>query len=188
MRPSCDVGGYRERDYVPLRALGFCIALFIGSSVPATAQADGDWAFTVQSGAELELPKSPGIESALGYLDYQPGEPAFGLLADLNRDGTDDYLIRSSTRICGNAGCSYALIDGERLARLGQVFGNPIVMRGQLINGYPVINAYGHSSADSGTYGTFVFDGDEYVLVSRVHLSGGALAELFAEIDQVPHR
>ncbi|NNG17545.1 MAG: hypothetical protein HKM89_13800 [Gemmatimonadales bacterium] len=156
-----------------------------GASLPAQ---EGDWAFTVHSAAELELPKSPSVESALGYLDYQPGEPVFGFRADLNRDGSDDYVVRSSTRLCGTGGCSYALIDGKRLERLGQVFGNPIVIRGQMINGYPVVNAYGHSSADSGTYGTFVFDGEEYVLVSGVHLSGESLSDLFDKLNRVPHR
>ena len=157
----------------------------VGASLHAQ---EGDWAFTVTSGAELALPRGQSIESPLAYLDYQPGEPIVGLRADLNRDGTDEYVIRSSTRLCGTGGCSYALIDGSRLERLGEVFGNPIVVRGQMINGYLVINAYGHASADSGTYGTFVFDEEEYVLVSRVYLSGDALEALFAEIDKVPHR
>jgi len=161
--------------------------LFLAPGVSLHAQ-EGDWAFTVKSGAELALPMGPSIESALAYLDYQPGEPVVGLRADLNRDGTDDYVIRSSTRLCGTGGCSYALIDGSRLERLGEVFGNPIVVRQQTINGYPVINAYGHSSADSGTYGTFVFDGKAYVLVSRVALTGDSLAELFEGINQIPYR
>jgi len=161
------------------------LSMTVGASLHAQ---EGDWALTVTSGAALELPESPSIAAALAYLDYQPGEPIVGLRADLNQDGTDDYVIRSSTRLCGTGGCSYALIDGSRLERLGEVFGNPIVVRGQMINGYPVINAYGHASADSGTYGTFVFDEEEYVLVSRVYLSGDALEALFAEIDKVPHR
>ncbi len=161
--------------------------LFLTFGVSLYAQ-EGDWAFTVRSGAALELPNSPSVEAALAYLEYLPGEPVVGVLADLNRDGADDYVIRSSTRLCGTAGCPYALIDGKRGERLGEVFGNPIVVRHQLINGYPVINAYGHSSADSGTYGTFVFDGKDYVLVSHVSLSGDSLAELFQEINQIPHR
>lgn len=170
------------------RVLGTSTVLIVGLGCLASAQTTQDWAFTVQSAAVLELPKDSTFDSALRYLDYEPGESVFGLLADLNGDGTDDYLIRSSTRICGNAGCSYALVDGKQLERLGVIFGNPIVVRWRLINGYPVVNACGHTSADSGTYGTFVFDGDEYVLVSGVHLSGDALTDLFAEIDEVPHR
>ncbi len=161
------------------------LLLTVGVSLHAQ---EGDWAFTRRSGAALELPNSPSVEAALAYLEYLPGEPVVGFLADLNRDGTADFVIRSSTRLCGTGGCSYVLIDGENLERLGEVFGNPIVVRRQMINGHPVINAYGHSSADSGTYGTFVFDGEAYVLVSRVSLSGDSLADLFEELDQVPHR
>jgi hypothetical protein len=171
-----------------LRALGTSAVLLTGLGSLTGAQSEQDWAFTVQSTAELELPDGSSIDSTLGYLDYQPGEPVFGLLADLNGDGTDDYVIRSSIRICGTGGCSYTLIDGKRLERRGEVFGNPIVIRQQTMNGYPVINTYSHSSADSGTYGTFVFDGDEYVLVSRVYLSGESLATLFEEINHIPHR
>jgi len=168
-----------------LRVAVAILCMTVGASLHAQ---EGDWAFTVKSGAALELPESPSIAAALAYLDYQPGEPIVGLRADLNQDGTDDYVIRSSTGLCGTGGCSYALIDGSRLERLGEVFGNPVLVRGRMINGYPVINAYGHSSADSGTYGTFVFDGKEYVLVSHVSLSGASLAELFDEINQIPHR
>jgi hypothetical protein len=167
---------------------GLAVAVLLLSFGVSLHAQEGDWAFTVRSGAALELPRSPSIEAALAYLDYLPGEPVVGFLADLNRDDTDDYVIRSSTRLCGTGGCPYALIDGKRGERLGEVFGNPIVVRQQTINGYPVINAYGHSSADSGTYGTFVFDGTEYVLVSHVSLSGDSLAELFEEINQIPHR
>jgi len=173
---------------VTRRVTGVCAALLLGCAAQASAQDVPDWAFTIRSGGVLQLPAGPAFASALGYLDYQPGEPVFGLLVDLNRDGTDDYVIRSSHRICGHAGCSYVLLDGKRLERLGVIFGNPIVVRGQMINDYPVINAYGHASADNGTYGTFVFDGEEYVLVNRVYLSGDPLETLFDEIDEVPHR
>jgi hypothetical protein len=67
------------------------------------------------------------------------------------------------------------------------VGGSVVFVRGRLINGYPVINAYGHSSADSGYWSTSIYDGRQYVGVDAVWLSGIALERHFEQLSHVRH-
>jgi hypothetical protein len=52
-------------------------------------------------------------------LEYGRGELVEGIVVDLNHDGTSDYLLQSSSRLCGTGGCSYLAIDGARRSRIG---------------------------------------------------------------------
>lgn len=131
----------------------------------------------------MKLPPSGDIPQLLGDFEYGENEVPKVFLADLNGDGTEDYLVESSHRLCGTGGCLYALIEGKTKKRIGDFFGSPILVVDQKINGYPVIQSYGHLSAESGRFVTYVFDGTQYQSVSNVYVSGKSLEELFRTLE-----
>ena len=102
-----------------------------------------------------------------------------GKEVDLNNDGVDDYVFVSPPILCGTGGCLWMMIDGASKEVIGQFFGNPVFMFENQINGFPVIHTYSHSSAQSGSYNGYVFDGTSYAHVSQVFLEGESVEELF---------
>jgi hypothetical protein len=153
---------------------------------PAAAQGP-EWQFTFSSTTPIALPawlSQDSIRAALGY-DEAPDDVVAGFLADLNHDGADDYVLRSSLAVCGS-NCEYALLDGRTHRSLGTVGGSVVVVRPTRINGYPVIQTYGHSSADAGYWSTSVFDGQRYVSVSSVYVEGASQGRLFDTLRGVP--
>lgn len=145
-----------------------------------------EWQFTVQSAAPLELPPWLSFDSLWAALSYEDSPAAVaGFLADLNHDGTTDWVFRASLDVCGS-NCEYVLVDGARHLTLGRVGGSVVVVGLPLINGYPVIKGYSHSSADAGLWSTSVFDGERYVTVERVFLEGESLRLLFESLREIP--
>ena len=126
-----------------------------------------------------------GLRSAVG-LEYEETDSIKGVLVDLNGDGVRDYLIQSASSLCGNGGCVYALFDGATHENLGQFFGNPVYVRAERAHGYPLIETYAHSSAFSGTYTTYTFNGTTYVVTSIREVAGGSLDSLFATLRRIP--
>ena len=143
------------------------------------------WSFDARTGGVIELPTWLEADSLLDALGYDSGAEVTGLVVDLNQDGADDYLFQFSTDMCGS-NCQWAIVDGTGRQFLGLVGGSVLFVGGQTVNGYPTIHAYGHSSADSGNWGTSVFDGREYVAVSWVWLEGEAVRRLFERLRDVP--
>jgi len=160
-------------------------SLAVASS--ATAQGEA-WLFNAQSATPLSLPDwldGEALRLELGYSDPSTTEIS-GFRADLNADATEDYVLRTSLDVCGT-NCEYLLVDGGTHDVLGRVGGSVIVVGPATINGYPVIRAYGHSSADSGRWSTSVFDGRSYVFVGSVELEGTSLTRLFETIGDLPY-
>jgi hypothetical protein len=56
-----------------------------------------------------------------------------------------------------------------------------------VVNGYPVIQSYGYSSADTGYWSTSVFDGRSYVSVNSIYLEGESLTQLFETLTEIPY-
>lgn len=145
-----------------------------------------EWRFSAQSAAPITLPSwlaSDSLRTALSY-NQEPAGAVAGFLADLNLDGTFDYVLRASLEVCGS-NCEYLLVDGQTRSALGRVGGSVLVVGPRLVNGYPVIQAYGHSSADSGRWSTSVFDGERYVAVSTIYLEGESLTRLFETLRDI---
>ena len=164
------------------------LSLLSMSVTPTALNGQGlEWSFTAQSAAPLSLPASVASDSVRGALSYAdvPSQPVAGFLADINRDGTQDYVLRSSLDVCGT-NCEYLLIDGLSMTVLGRVGGSVVFVRLPVVNGYPVIHTYGHSSADAGYWSTHVFDGDMYVAAGSVYLEGESVSRLFDSLQDVP--
>ncbi len=158
-----------------------------GGALTTVAAQGPEWRFNIQSAAPVELPTwldRDSLGASLGY-EYTPDVFA-GFLADLNHDGTEDYVFRVSLDACGT-NCEYVLVDGARHQTLGTVGGSIVFVRLPVINGYPVIQYYAHSSADAGYWSTTVFDGERYVFVGGVYLEGELLDRHFESLREIPY-
>jgi hypothetical protein len=152
-----------------------------------SARAQGvDWSFDASTSSPVDLPAWLPADSVRVALGYEGTDRVIGMVVDLNGDRVEDYVFQFSREVCGT-NCQYALVDGKTRRSLGEVGGSVVWVRGQLINGYPVINAYGHSSADSGYWSTSVYDGRRYVGVDAVWLTGTALERQFEQVRNVRH-
>jgi hypothetical protein len=156
-----------------------------GRATVAVAQSP-EWQFGYQSATPIRVPgwlRADSLRSALSY-DGDSSEAIAGFLADLNRDGIQDYVFRFSRAVCGT-NCEYALVDGRTHRTLGKLGGTVVIVRPQVINGYPVIQTYGHSSVDSGYWSTAVFDGSAYVAVASVYVEGISQTRLFDSLKDI---
>ena len=171
--------------FATLISLG-AVLLLGGRATVAVAQGP-EWQFGYQSAVPIRVPSWLPVDSlraALGY-DIDATEAIAGFLADLNRDGVQDYVFRFSRSVCGT-NCEYALVDGRTHRALGRAGGTVVVVRPTVINGYPVIEAYGHSSVDAGYWSTMVFDGRAYVAVASVYVEGISQTRLFESLRGIP--
>jgi len=141
--------------------------------------------FDRQAMTELELPLSGDVPSLLADFDYYETRKVKGKKIDLNGDGTEDIIVEADSSICGTGGCPYAILEGLTYKRIATLFGNPVILSDERINGYPVISSYAHMNAESGNYSVLVFDGNKYKEVSRLLLKGDSLVELFKEINKL---
>ena len=89
------------------------------------------------------------------------------LIKDLNKDNFDEYILLSN---CGNGGCVLSIFDGKSKVKYGSIFGNPLFVSENIINEWPVLLTFSHQSAGSGLVSSYVFDGREYVMISRILL------------------
>jgi hypothetical protein len=117
---------------------------------------------------------------SLGY--ESPPRTVPGTRKDLNNDGTPDLILRGSLTYCGTGGCALHVFDGKSGRKIGNLFGNPLLVHATVINGWPVLSIYSHGSATSGSYRTFVFDGRQYVQASSVMLYEESVIELFGRL------
>jgi hypothetical protein len=157
--------------------------LIVSLTLLASARAEqkppsGAW---VDNGSmrQLKLPAAGDIPDLLDAFEYLESKLPRVFVFDFNGDRVEDYFVESSERLCGTGGCLYSLIDGKTKKRIGDFFGSPILILDQKINRYPVIQSYGHLSAESGNFTTYVFDGKNYQIVATVFLEGKSLEELF---------
>jgi len=157
------------------------------TAVSAGAQGPqpGDWFFGTDTAVEMRVPEVITRSQEFEQLEYD-GPPYRGLMADLNGDGVAEYIVQSAPSLCGNGGCLYLVFDGASRRPLGQLFGGALYVRAARRNGFAVINAYSHMSAESASYATFLYDGRHYVMTSTVEMSGRALDQLTANLKRVP--
>lgn len=119
--------------------------------------------------------RAAALPSVGGY-DVPSVDKTFrGLAVDLNRDGTDDYILLGHPEECGTGGCSYMVVNGATAALIGRLSGNLIVVSAQSTNGFAHIETYSHGGAESGTFSFAAFDGKAYVEKSRTALEGDAM-------------
>lgn len=171
------------------RTLLLAAGLIVGPGFAAPAPLAGQgprWQVDIGAVA-IRLPAWLSADSLRASLSYEPdtGTAIAGFLADLNGDGTPDSVFRVAAAICGT-NCQYALVDGQTHRSLGTVGGSVIVVRPPLLNGYPTIGTYGHSSAEAGYWSTWVFDGAAYVTVETVHVEGASQTRLFESLRDIP--
>lgn len=140
------------------------------------------WVF--ETGNAIELHPPPEIRAQITW-DETP-RAFLGVVADLNRDGTDDYIIKGDAQACGTGGCPYEIFDGRTAKRIGDLFGNPIIVRAESTRGFPNLDIYFHGSASSGSFESYVFSGVEYLPRSSRYVENGALDALFRRLDALP--
>jgi len=119
-------------------------------------------------------------------LDYRKSDAIKGVAGDLNGDGITDYLLQSAQSLCGTGGCVYVLYDGATRRKIGEFFGNPLIVRAERVHGYVNIATYSHSNAGSGVYTEYSFDGRAYVVTSGQRVEGAAVDRLFETQLGVP--
>jgi hypothetical protein len=120
---------------------------------------------------------SPDLQDVLGTLG--------GIDYDLNGDEKKEFIRVYGPGLCGNGGCPYEIYDGANKKSVGTLFGSPVYVFLQKINDWPVLTVYSHSSAASGSYSTYVFDGKKYIRSSSVDLYDKAVDELFQKFKAV---
>lgn len=160
--------------------LYFLSFLFISSSIAQKK----DWGLDASLPKLTKIPEWIDADSLRDALEYDSTNEIRGLIVDLNEDGTNDYIFECSLNVCGS-NCQYYIIDGKTHRSLGLVVGSVIYFRKQFINGYPVINQYGHSSAESGYWSTVVYDGNKYVAVNDIWVTGETADSLFRELKNI---
>jgi hypothetical protein len=153
----------------------FAVTHVFGTGATAAAQGP-EWKFAFQSAQHVAIPTWLNADSLRAALSYDSTETVAGFLADLNRDGTLDYVFRFSS----------AFVDGQTHQALGTLGGSVLVVRQPSINGYPVIHTYGHSSVDAGYWSTAVFSGRAYTSLGIVYVQGPSQEELFRTLEAIP--
>jgi hypothetical protein len=162
------------------------VVLLVGGEAVALAQGT-EWQFSYESAKPVRVPDWLRGDSLRAALSYGPdsSEVVAGFLADINRDGIQDYVFRFSRTACGT-NCEYALVDGRTRREIGRLGGTVVVVRPRVINGYPVIETYGHSSVDSGYWSTAVYDGSMYVAVASHYIEGPSQQQFFDSLRGIP--
>ena len=123
------------------------------------------------------------FKEIVAMLEYDNGEAPLAYEADFNGDGTIDYLIRSSDRLCGTAGCPYVLIDGKAGRVIGEFFGGVAILR-QRINSYPVIQTVSKYDINATHVMTFVHDDGRYRQVAYALLERRGMDKWFTGLKQ----
>ncbi len=145
------------------------------------AAASADFAAVINSSNLPEVdPGSLGIEPAV--IGYQSSDPVPGVRPDLNLDGIPDLLLRGGPKFCGSGGCTWFLFDGRSGEPLGSLFGSTVAINITAIHGWSVLSAYANGGATSGTFSTFVHDGQQYVRVNSVLLHAESVTDLFSSL------
>ena len=148
-----------------------------------------EFQFKVDDGTSYRIELPNEVLKSMAYKEirwFEDKEKPQGILVDLNEDGYRDFIVRGSKQNCGTGGCPFNIFDGQTNKDLGWVGGMPILIGQTVINGFPVISAYWHASAEEGSYSVYVFNGQKYVIVWSVNLSGDSLKRLSETWKKVP--
>jgi hypothetical protein len=122
------------------------------------------WTLDVRNAQTLHLPAV--IYESVARMDRFDPKDVAGATADLNSDGTIDYIVRGPKEDCGTGGCPYHLYDGRSGKSLGSVFGGTIIVRPEMKHGYPVVQELSHGGAGAASLSTYEFDGTIYRVTS----------------------
>jgi hypothetical protein len=125
------------------------------------------------------LPPSRFTDSLLVELEYAEGATPAGLEVDLNGDRVPEWIVRSSDRLCGNAGCMLVVVTQDERGQL-RVVGNEFagityVMRRQE-NGWNVVWVFNSGSGGESGIGRLVYDGTRYEYSATAQLDKAAYA------------
>jgi len=123
----------------------------------------------------------------LGLLELLPtdNKPLIGFQFDLNSDEVDDLFV-TTRAVCGAQNCLYILFDGKTEIPLGTVGGSGIYILKRRINGFRIIQTWWHGGGGTGTFSTYVYDGEAYTIVSTVHVEGVSIEKLFEKLNTLP--
>ncbi len=120
------------------------------------------------------LPSRGDLDAVLTDLDSNDKGPLV-YPTDLNGDGRAELLLTTpDARLCGSAGCPYALLDPRTLRRLGKFFGHLAILD-ERVNGYRLVQSWSREQAGYSTLDTYVFDRGGYRLVSHALIDGCGL-------------
>lgn len=160
------------------------LALGLLLATTTLAAAAPEYVAVIDSTAMPEIPAGDlGIDAET--LGYESAKSVPGLRRDLNHDGNPELILRGNKDYCGTGGCTIYVVDGKSSKQIGSLFGNPLVVHANSINGWPVLSIYSHSSATSGSYTTFVHDGQRYVQATSVMLHDESVVELFGKLRAI---
>jgi len=107
---------------------------------------------------------------------------------DLNDDEKPDYLIGD---LCGNGGCRYHIFNNLGNGKY-QYIGEHGLQRGQfevlktMHNGFSDILAFFHSSAETGSFSRFEFNGNKYITTASFQEVSYDLFKLLRPTVKVP--
>lgn len=167
--------------------------LFLLLLIASNAHAAGLPPFKIDSQQSFKtehLENIPNLKSVLeDELVYPQDSSPKVFLYDLNQDGSSEILIKSHESLCSSGGCLYIMIDGKSRKRLGELFGDPvIVLRGKPGQSFPDIQIYTRSGAGTGTRETFRHSSGKYRSVSSEELTGKRHGKYLEEVRKIPIR
>src|SRR5689334_18575194 len=104
--------------------VGLLVTAPVESQSPTETKPRRPW---VLEGPNVVIVSPPSAVAAVArpYVD----EDFKGVAADLNRDGTEDYVLQGHRHECGTGGCTYWIFDGATAKLIGNLSGNAIVVR-----------------------------------------------------------
>jgi len=140
------------------------------------------WVLETRNVVAMDVPAA--VREAIKWDGFDPAVP-IGAVADLNGDRNSDYLWKGTSESCGTGGCPYLIIDGKSATVLGNVWGNPLVVRARTTRGFHDIDVYSHGSASSGSFTSYAFNGSKYVEQSSRSLGGPEVTDLFMALDKI---
>lgn len=140
-----------------------------------------------QSFKEVGDLKITGLNEILTDFEYPDGTLPQVFMYDFNGDNVDDVLIKSYDTLCGTGGCEYVMIDGKTKVKLGDFFGNPIIVlkkrNAQSSNDIQILI---YSGADDVGLDTYSYRNEKYTSISRIELSGKLLEQYYNSLEKVP--
>ena len=173
---------------VRLPTVLLCIAVLAcqraADKTPATSHADTVSAARESAVAETPLWKfgeesvrTDSLPAALDTMnqwgDYDVGERPIAYATDLNGDGSPEWFIRGSSRLCGQAGCPVALItrapNGEFVELLGGCCTRYVYVTSNRVHGWPVL--WVESGGSGGGLYRIKSDGARYSVTEPISVT-----------------
>lgn len=130
---------------------------------------------------------TPQFQGLIEDLEYDVATDTIkAIVADLNGDGTGDYIIQSAPSLCGNGACEYAVFDGATHKSLGILNGFTLYVLADRAHGYPIIVAMRTMGAFEAQYTIYRFNGSEYIELSTRDVKDGARDSQSRDLARIP--